>query len=214
MGEPCVSIRIECCSPDYEELVARVAEAREGSSFRVGDRVFAVVDYRSPRLRLSREPLSLTLPESRVFRIPDSIDDTECPQLIPLIKFGTICCYAMQRHNVTPQTCIALDCDSNAFHLMARVLRRVTKNVCAGNAQDFDLRIRCRGGDLEFEAGGARERVDLSSSNVLDVFGLENVKKVMEYVAECDLRADVIHRPAPARLPSSKSRFFEVIDVS
>lgn len=212
-----VRISVSCCSSDLEELVATVVETFEGSLFRCGDRVFAVVDYRSCRLRFSKDrgPLSsMMLPETHVFRIPDALDDVECPQLIPLIKCGTICFYALQTHKISEHTIVALDCDCNVSHLMSRILRRITKHIHPADYANAHVRIRWHEDALEIESKGKLERIDFSVSNVIDVFGLDNVRKVIEYVAENDIRADVIHRPTFSRSPSSRSRFFDVIDVA
>ena len=207
-------------SLDYDELICEVIDP-EDSGLKHGQKVCVILDYNNPIFTISliedTDYFHLrNVPSECVFPMPDSIEYNDYPQVLPLIKYGTISCYVMQKYNITPNTVVSVDASHNICFLMSKVFKKITNHVLC-NAQHIGSNVHITINDniVDIETDNNHEHIDFHFENVLGTFGIDNVKKVVEYVAQNGIFADVIHlsrTDSLSRSNGSKSRFFDILD--
>lgn len=206
-------------SIDYDEFIGEVVDPAD-SGLRPTQKVCVVLDYSSPSFTIHelQEPLSnMTVPDGCVFPMPDSIEENDYPQVLPLIKYGTISCYVMQKYNVNPSTVVSVDANHNVCFLMSKIFKKVTSHVLCNSTTASNVHITINNNIVNIDSGAIHEHIDFHFENVLGTFGVDNVKKVMEYVAQNRILADIIRlsrTDSLSRSNGSRSRFFDILDCA
>lgn len=204
-------------SLDYDEFIGEVVDP-EDSPLKKGQKVCVVLDYNNPSFIIEAfEPLSnLSVPKDCVFPMPETIEESDYPQVLPLVKYGTISCYVMQKYNITPNTVVSVDANHNICFLMSKLFRKVTNHVlCNSHHTPSNIHITINDNIVDIDSDNTHEHIDFHFENVIGTFGIDNVKKVVEYVAQNRIFADVIHlsrMDSISRSNGSKSRFFDILD--
>lgn len=207
-------------SLDYDEFIGEVIDPC-GSDLKKNQKVCVILDYNNPSFTIEEidTPLSnLNVLRECVFPMPQSIEESDYPLVLPLIKYGTISCYVMQKYNVTPSTIVSVDASYNICCLMSKLFKKVTNNVlCNSRHKQPNIQITINENIVDINSANTHEHIDFHFKNVIGTFGIENVRKVMEYVAQNNIFADVIHLSRTDSLTRSKrtkSRFFDILDIS
>ena len=201
-------------SLDYDEFIGEVIEPDE-SGLKANQKVCVVLDYNNPSFKICENYALRDVPTDCVFQMPDIISEEDYPQILPLIKYGTISCYVMQKYNVTPSTIVSVEANHNIYFLMSKVFKKITNHVICNSHRNSNVHITINDNIVDIDAYNIHEHIDFHFENVINTFGIDNVKKVIEYVVQNNIFADVIHLSRKDSLNRSngiKSRFFDILD--
>jgi hypothetical protein len=207
-----LKVNILYASVDYDELIGKIEECSDKSPYQKGDKVCIILDYKQPSFQVLEPstPFS-TLIVSEESCIQLRVDDETLSQLLPMIKYGTISCYILQEYNITSDTHIKIDASNNIYRIMDKFLKQKTVHISQNGHNDlcisFDDNILC------ISTNDKKEKIDFNFESLISVFGFSNIKKIIDYIVERNMLADVIHICRGDSLSrSNKSRFFDIID--
>jgi hypothetical protein len=206
-------------SVEFDEFIGIIIDNYGIREFDKGDKVCVVLDYNYPSFYFvkSANPLKeLLVSVDSIFKITSAIDDEDLPKIIPLIKYGTICCYIIQNFNINSHSIIHLDASVNIYKLMSNLFKCKTTHVNSKLSDNCEISISMKDNILNIlTKDNHEEHINFHFKNIFDVFGIENVKKVVDYVITNNLLADVIHiTPNDFFSRTNKSsRFFDIIEI-
>ena len=204
-------------SLDYDEFIGEVIDP-EDSNLNREQKVCVILDYNKPCFgMLNIENFHLkNVPSECVFPMPENIEYDDYPQVLPLIKYGTISCYVMQKYNITPNTVVSVNASHNICFLMSKLFKKITSHVlCNSDHTQSNIHITINDNIVDIDSENTHEHIDFHFENVISTFGINNVMKVVEYVGQNGIFADVIHLSRTDsfnRLKNNKSRFFDILD--
>ena len=211
MQKNMIKIAILYSSLDYDEIIGKILETSDMSEFISGERVCVLLDYTTQCFEVQNEHIIVS--ERYVFHL--GIDEIESAQIIPLIKYGTIACYIIQNYNVTADTKILINSRHNIFTALVKFFKYKTQFVSDKPNSPHNIKVNIEDSEDNITIIQDTNSITIPLNNFVNTFGLENIKKVIEFIVQNGLLADVIHISRGNSLSrcSSKSRFFDILDM-
>lgn len=220
LKEGFLKVDIIYSSSSYDEFVGKILQTTTTSTFKPQMIVCVVPDFKKPNFIFCKDcpcPLSsIIVSEDCVFEIP-SCPDFQIPMIVPLIKYGTICCYLIHVYHFTKRTTVNINCSYNLQRFWINLLTKLTKlqfhNI---NTNDTaDISIAYDDNFLDISSPTSHEHINFNAESIVNVFGRSNVKKVIDYIVNNNITADIIHKCRGETLTksTSRSRFFDIIDM-
>ena len=117
-----VKVQILYASADFEEFIASVFES--SANFKKNEIIYVVLDYLSfPKIDYFS---CIDISESCLLKIPKKTELHDLPRILPMIKYGTISCYIIQKYNIDSNKKIVLDMPNNIRKLMMNFFKQKT----------------------------------------------------------------------------------------
>lgn len=210
-----IKIEIKYISNIYDEILGEVEE--DCDNFKKGQAVFAVLDYNCNNFKINNN--HLLVPEKYIF----SIDNEYLPQLLPLLKYGTIIYNSIKLLNITNMSFIEINSEYNIYYLLCKYLEPYTKNIKwidnINNCTKKDITIIINGYDIILENKYMHNSYNLLDDSIIDIYGLDMIKEALEYTNSHRIYADIIYIYITElknllKLHTKKTRFFEIIAYS
>lgn len=205
-------VRVELlysCS-DYDEFIATVLES--SGKFLINDTVCVVLDYHTSALIDSGSCLDVL--DKCVFKLPKNIDENDLPRILPIIKYGTFCCYIIQTYHICSTTRVMLDMPKNIGKVMMQFFKHKTSMIYDDHVHDADILVSYKNNIADiFQFNVHKVHIDFNFENLVDVFQKSNVEKVIQYILDEHMLADIVQLQRGDVLASSgSSRFFHIIE--
>jgi hypothetical protein len=211
-----IKILIKYVSNIYDEILGEVEE--DCNNFKKGQAVFAVLDYNCNNFIINNN--HLLVPEKYIF----SIDNEYLPQLLPLLKYGTIIYNSIKLLNITNNSFIEINSEYNIYYLLCKYLEPYTKNIKwindINNITKTDISIIINGYNVILQNKYMNNSYNLLDDSIIDIYGLDMIKEALEYTNSHRIYADIIYiymdelKNLFKLETKKKTRFFEIIAYS
>jgi hypothetical protein len=184
-----IIVQIRYTSNIYDEILGEILIGN--NDYKIGETVFVLLDYNKNDFNITND--ILTVPSKYIIKI----NNDYLPQLLPLIRYGTIIYNIIRLFNINKKSKIEIYSDYNIFFLLSKYIKLYTNNIQwvedINKIKQVDISVIINGNIIEIYNKSIKVCYDLTDVSIFDLYGIENIKEVLDYSEKHDIYADILY---------------------